>query len=749
MELTSTTTINGDVPSPSVPNPRKRPLSDGSVTDEHTNSQATKNEGENVPSPPTKRSRGSDWQLENNSTGASPTSRRVRARKTSPSQIQNSDKGPRPSKFIEGSMNDRVSKMPPSLYTGQEEALESYMGEVTPSQVSTIPASADPVSLYDAGIETARPSTMYRFGKAIANAFNPVSAWKGFWRDREEPKDPQQKLLQDRQAKAEKAYADLKRSGFKGTKPAPSTFLPAATPVIQYDTAPSTSQPASFRDSAIDVDELRPSGESNRDSRTVEDVMPAPSVPFTRRSVSPMPNTNGRRSSLTLPTPLKTLKRVGSHLQLPSSKRNSAQESILSTTESVNSDATVRKQPSKKDLLKQQRLHKKVSNLEMQLEAARRELEEAQGLVSESPVAPLTTRKTFTPGALPSLPSERLLKDPVDGTSTVNQPIAPAKEKLPGANLRSKFSANPSPEKGATRGRPAGRKRKSAQMDNIIMFPNLGVKTPKAVESAAPVESVNKRPRILPDTMAPKNTARSLPRAQSEHDIRNPQKQVSQKRAAATEPPVPALPAPFEPSQVDRIKIMMMRNSSDYGEIPFGKSPMDAVNLRKAYPLITDAQVQEVLGNHPSELKTTDFTSTAHVHNRASTPSFNPPRSVSPNKDGFVPAISKSSLRSRNKFQAPQNSPASLRRTAQEEFEEITQEAAGQSKAETENGSGGAREEEQDTVAPLSEPVKKGLPPYPKDPSLTVQSPVKTQQKAHKPLPAVQKEDFQWDEDVF
>ncbi|KAL8816331.1 MAG: hypothetical protein Q9191_008351, partial [Dirinaria sp. TL-2023a] len=581
----------------------------------------------------------------------------------------------------------------------------------------------------------------------------PISAWNRLWREEEKVNDPQQKILQDRQAKAEKAYAELKRSGFKGTQVTPTAALPIETPTTQHDSAPLNSQTTSFRDSAIDVDDLRPSGESKRDSRAVDEVMPAPSIPFTR-AISPMPSTSGRRASLNLRTPsLNTLKRVGSHLQLPSSKRHSAQESIFSTTESVNSDASLRKQPSKKDLLKQQRLHKKVSNLEAKLEAARRELEEAQGLVPET-TSTAPTRKAFTPGALPSLPSERLLKDNVDGASGANSqvPIAPKVDTLPGANLRSKFSVNMSPETKTTG--HTSRKRKSSQMNNVIIFPNLAVKPAEGGDSAAP-ESVSKRPRNSPKTVAPKSKPRPLPRTQSEHDIHDPQKPESRKRATATEPPVPALPPPFDPSQVDRIKIMMMRNSSDYGEIPFGRSPMDAMNLRKAYPLITDEQVDEVLGRRASDLKTTDFTSTAHHapktnNNRApTTPTVDVrPRSVSPTtKDGFKPSISKSSLRSRGRVPVPNNTPTSARKTAQEQFEEIAHEAADRSKEEMEmNGAAaGGGEEEKDTVAPLppsSEPATKGLPPYPKDPSVTVQT-------QGKPLPGVQREEYQWDEDVF
>lgn len=130
--------------------------------------------------------------------------------------------------------------------------------------------------------------------------------------------------------------------------------------------------------------------------------MPAPNIPYVDKSISPMPNTSGRRSSLNLRTPsFQTLKKATSHIQLPSVKRHS--------TEVSDGSQQVKKQPSKKDLAKQQKLVKRVSNLELQLETARQELE--QSLASTPAAKPVgkTTRKPFKPGALPSLPSERLL----------------------------------------------------------------------------------------------------------------------------------------------------------------------------------------------------------------------------------------------------------------------------------------------------------------------------------------------------
>lgn len=495
---------------------------------------------------------------------------------------------------------------------------------------------------------------------------------------------------------------------------------------------PSSSQISSFRDSAIDVDESRPSADIPKDVHAAQEVMPAPSIPFSRRSVSPMPPSTGRRSSLNLHSPaLQGLKRVTSHLQLPSSKRNSAQESILSNTESFDSASTLRKRASAKDLAKQQRLYKKVSNLESKLEAARRELEEAQGFAHEPALALPTSRKTFTPGALPSLPSERMLKDHVDTPTATAE--APVEDQLPGASLRSKFSADPAVEAQHTRGETRGRKRKS--IISGPLFPNLGHRPLYSIDPAPAYQDDLKRPRKAP---TPTNTPRPLPRVQSEHDMHQPKSNGSRKRTIDTAPPVPALPPPFTPSKVDRIKIMTMRSSADYAKIPFGQDPADAANLRKVYPTITDAQLDEVLGRPVSNPKTTDFTSTTHA------PATRHSRSASPKKNSFKPSISKSSLRSRGRAPVPIKTPASMRKTTQQEFEEISRKAVERSMSEEEQGG-----EEEDRVPPMSGRVEeKGLPPYPKDPSVTVASPAKPQLR-EKELPRVQREEYQWDEDVF
>ena len=197
-----------------------------------------------------------------------------------------------------------------------------------------------------------------------------------------------------------------KKSGFKGTQGASRLSITSDIPALRYDST-QDSGPMSFRDSAVDLDEYRSSTDNKEESRLAESeegLMPAPSVPLVSRSVSPMPNTSGRQSSLSLRTPsFQTLKKATSHIQLPSVKRHSVQSDVSDSSQQLH------KQPSKKDLAKQQKLSKRVSNLETQLETARRELELALGSASATETVENPSRKAFKPGALPSLPSERIL----------------------------------------------------------------------------------------------------------------------------------------------------------------------------------------------------------------------------------------------------------------------------------------------------------------------------------------------------
>ena len=250
------------------------------------------------------------------------------------------------------------------------------------------------------------------------------------------------------------------------------------------------------------------------------------------------------------------------------------------------------------------------------------------------------------------------------------------------------------------------------------------------------VESPN-----LPMPARPIRRTTSLGRTTPSSELRRPSTLRTWKHKDI--PPVPSLPTPVSPSQVDKVAILSMRSTHDI-KIPFGESVEDLQNLRKTYPLLSDAQVEQLLGKYQPDGKVTDHTSTAH-QGRPASPALAPP---SPTKTlGFKPSISKSSLRSSKKEpKGPNNSPAELTgaygtrgRSKGGKFVKLKSEEA----------------EEGDVVADLS-PSKAGkeLPPYPKGSAEKGKAGEnekggEKEKEKEKPLPEVQRESYDWDEDVF
>ena len=307
-------------------------------------------------------------------------------------------------------MNDKASRRPPSLYTREEEAMEQYL--------KTQGQGQDAVDMsYDAGIDTTKPSGMFRFGKALANAFKPFAAWSGGWKEKEKERSisPEKNILQERQAKAAEAYAELKKSGYKGTQ----AYTRQETKVVLKAKLDNTDkqQVPRFRDSGIDMDDARASCEPDPNDQLIglTEALLAPPPPQ-HRSTSPFSEVgSARKSSLHLRKPsLQGLKKVTSQIHLSPVKKQSEVPEIPSIKvdnmpePKATAGSSLQRQPSRKDIAKANKLSKKVSDLENKLETARRELELSMSTAPPVPDVPSHLgHKPFKPGALPSLPSER------------------------------------------------------------------------------------------------------------------------------------------------------------------------------------------------------------------------------------------------------------------------------------------------------------------------------------------------------
>lgn len=276
----------------------------------------------------------------------------------------------RRSRFVEATMSDSVSEKPPSIFMHDNK-------RSAPQQH--------------------RSSGIFRFGKAIASAFNPFGGWSRSSPEQQNHPKPQHQT--DALTQAELAYAELKKVGYKGTNKgsymqsqnvdqanADQTFQ-AIMEKMGYggQTADSTHIPADQLDGAGTTPSRSSSQASKRSS--FQDIRKV-GLPF------------GKTQETTAVAPSTYLER--------------------SSEESFDQNG-LRKQKSRKELSRQAKLLKKVSNLEDKLERARRELRQISGNEERTPAPtpelrsmsvdmdPGSYPRKFVPGALPTLPSERLL----------------------------------------------------------------------------------------------------------------------------------------------------------------------------------------------------------------------------------------------------------------------------------------------------------------------------------------------------
>ncbi|MCJ1229801.1 hypothetical protein MMC12_006471 [Toensbergia leucococca] len=540
----------------------------------------------------------------------------------------------RPSKFIEGSMKDRTSMRPPKVYTGeQDEQITAGLPTSRPRHHKRH-SFDDGGKFYDAGIDTSKPSGMYRFGKAIANVFN------GIWKEKDEHTIPAQTIFQERQVKAEKAYAELKKTGFKGMQGASVLRSSEDIPAVKYEDVNSDAQPALHRDSGIDVDGYRSSSERKRDGLifdTDEALVPPPAITGFGHSTSPTSEaSSGNRSSLRLrKTSFHSLKSVRSHLQLPSTKRKSTQlEPASPAGSNTPNGQLLRSEPSSKDLAKQQKLSKKVSDLENKLEVARRDLRLVMGDRSSNSTYPIKIRaKPFQPGALPSLPSESILngrnssvlrdKNSKAQTSpdkmfqavvenlvatnvshSIDQIYSSNVETATDSQLKQELIASTDAKKFKSK------KRKSAHesRDDTMNFKPTSDDDDDAEWDAATKTTPKKKAGKVRKSQ---KTEKDDSPSQDAKDNSKPEKLTSKGNNGTTskntkhEASTPAMASVFDSSKIDQAKILSMRSKAN-PEIPFGELSDDFVNIRKTYPSMTHHQVVtylstlEPINNKPS-----------------------------------------------------------------------------------------------------------------------------------------------------
>ncbi|KAJ5677126.1 uncharacterized protein N7477_002759 [Penicillium maclennaniae] len=347
----------------------------------------------------------------------------------------------RRSRFVEATMVDSVSEKPPSIFMQEKKQAAAQN----------------------------RGSGIFRFGKAIASAFNPFGGW-----NKSSPENVHKSPQKDALVQAEQAYAELKKAGYQGTNK--GAYLESAN--VNQAHADHAWQ---------DVQENTLSG--NPTSHCGETHGLGTPLRSPRRS----PTKSSKRSSF------QDLRSIGFPFMRPYEQVTTAPPTYQDRSSEDLEQGGLRRQKSKKEINRQAKLVKKVSNLEDKLDRARRELRELSGNEERVPAPipesteslhmrmdmdPGSYPRKFVPGALPTLPSERLLdqQNPISKSPEPDMSSITALPSMEGRGsfsleepLRSPSSSPTKTPKGRSKSRPSSmgkenssRKRKTPVPEPIV-----------------------------------------------------------------------------------------------------------------------------------------------------------------------------------------------------------------------------------------------------------------------------------------
>lgn len=610
-------------------------------------------------------------------------------------------------------------------------------------------ADLDDKNYSDAGIETSKPSGMYRFGKALANAFNPVNVWQGIngiWKEKEQQTLPEKSLLQARKARAEKAYAGLKQNGFKGTQPFSTRTANNGYTHLTNGSGQSDTTDAS----------LRPSIEHTNRPRTpaiFKHGRPTPASsgeflipPFTTEPRPPPPSPvsqekHGRKTSVELRRPsFQSIKKVKSSIQLPSTKRK-LPEALLSPSEDAvpkhDNAQQLKRQPSKKEIAKQRKLSKQVSDLEGKLAAARRELQLCSNDIPEVPKISASGRKPFRPGALPSVLSESNMKSAESSTHDDSdsdwQPSSARKRRVQSSNQKQPASKplalddttttkqrRPNPRSPGLTG--SGRKRKSSGDGTSDSSYKPAGQTSHESDSDVSCSSAKLIPRARKsqklDGSPASQSKQAVPR-QSRASVPKGVLDVSSNKQVPLASPLLTLAEPFDPAKVDRNKLLAMR-SIPKDHLPFGSHLDDIINLQKEFPRCSQKEIDKYLA------------SLLHDH------TFRAGLDV---KGGHKPV---------EPLHAQTNTSSPTKTSKGDDLASDIRQACKDQSPNKKLGRDLSTIDEAVTADPSKD---KSIPPMPtaflKKTQISYQLEDPKARHSNKPLPNIQKENYDWPEDVF
>ncbi|CAK1362384.1 unnamed protein product [Cercospora beticola] len=375
------------------------------------------------------------------------------------------DSPPRESRFQEGSLTDKPSQQPPSVFTKMprsESGNLSYVDELMADYHDGMPTPArdvqatiehekqimpDRVAEINSRDGKEEEGGMFKFGKSWGSSFKPIALWNRLWNDTKEDLTRKNKLEAERKARlkaeAEAKYAQMKSAGqFVPTQATPRDSGVVVDNRESIDSYKGHSREQQSIGGASQygntTDTTSQAGQSREQS---EQATQTPQVQQPPRTI------RGRLSRMHLRKPslgslTGTVKRAKSDWNLAASQRESSTSVSPTKLEFDGSASILRSSASKYDLKKQDRLSKRVSNLEEKLYKARMELDNALAEASPAPklsskferFTPVSSvkssykRSRFVPGALPTLPSERVLFPELRGPETYEETVPRAEE---------------------------------------------------------------------------------------------------------------------------------------------------------------------------------------------------------------------------------------------------------------------------------------------------------------------------------
>lgn len=453
-----------------------------------------------------KRSRQTEWPLTEQQQESAKDSSDIRNRSVrrkhgkyglssiSQRQAQDGDTG---SRFLEGSMNDKPSINPPSMFTrdisnhslasnhsinvdhlmdqyhddeeesrqsgDQRSSLHHQHSQFSPPprlSMSPVKRFASPFGSPFASPEKYRPESplapttveskgsLYRFGRMVASTFNPANVWGSFSRTYKDTKEDmtlrnveENRLKAQQKADAEAQYAAMKAAGHFAKTTYTVVGRAGTTPRVRVRDTPASGQmhEAHEAEDQLPFRQVQPrhSAHASLDESMASSIAPSrPSESTGPGSPAyPYPPGNGtfkslksRKSIFGIRAPsLSSLKRVRSEYNLLGLPHQSIDSLSPDKQEQTYATLTLPRSQSRRELGKQYKLSKRVSDLELKLADARRELSAAINNASPMPELPsrfekftpgkhtptITSkfRSKFVPGRLPTLPSERLIYD--------------------------------------------------------------------------------------------------------------------------------------------------------------------------------------------------------------------------------------------------------------------------------------------------------------------------------------------------